>query len=101
MPLLQVTQLRKAFRTGKAELVLFDDLSFEVAPGEMLAIVGESGSGKSTLLHLLGALDKPTSGEITFDGQPIHNLNGDRASTFRGKELGFVWQFHYLLPEFT
>lgn len=101
MSLIAVSNLRKVFRTGKQELVLFDGVSFEVAKGEMLAIIGESGSGKSTLLHLLGALDRPSGGEITFEGKPVHALDTDAAADFRGRELGFVWQFHYLLPEFT
>ncbi len=100
-PLLHISNLKKVYRSGVHDLVLFDGLSFDVPPGEMLAIVGESGSGKSTLLHLLGALDRPTSGEIHFDSSPVHNLATDAAATYRAKDVGFVWQFHYLLPEFT
>jgi lipoprotein-releasing system ATP-binding protein len=100
-PLLRVTNLKKVYRSGAQDLVLFDDLSFEVPQGEMLAIVGESGSGKSTLLHLLGALDRPTAGEIYFAGSPLHNLSPDGAAAYRSRDVGFVWQFHYLLPEFS
>ncbi|MBI2682179.1 MAG: ABC transporter ATP-binding protein [Acidobacteriales bacterium] len=100
-PLLSVSHLKKVFRTGRQELVLFDDLSFQVPAGEMLAIIGESGCGKSTLLHLLGALDHPTAGEIHFEDTAVHGLHGDAASDFRSRRIGYVWQFHYLLPEFT
>ena len=99
--LLRIKDLKKVYRSGAHDLVLFDGLSFDVPSGEMLAIVGESGSGKSTLLHLLGALDRPTSGEIHFNGSPVHNLAPDAAATYRAKDIGFVWQFHYLMPEFT
>jgi lipoprotein-releasing system ATP-binding protein len=98
---LRVEGLKKVFRSGAAELVLFDNLSFEVAKGEMLAVVGESGAGKSTLLHLLGALDKPTAGTVFFAGLRLDSLSDDEAAEFRNREVGFVWQFHYLLPEFT
>jgi lipoprotein-releasing system ATP-binding protein len=82
-------------------LVLFENLSFCVEQGEMLAIVGESGSGKSTLLHILGALDRPTAGEVYFGKTALSSLDDEAAADFRGREIGFVWQFHYLLPEFT
>ncbi len=99
--LLRVEGLKKAFRSGEQDLVLFENLSFRVNSGEMLAIVGESGSGKSTLLHILGALDRPSAGDVYFAEIPLHALPDDAAADFRGRELGFVWQFHYLLPEFT
>lgn len=102
-PLLRVSHLKKVYKTGKQDLVLFDDLSFELGAGEMLAIVGESGTGKSTLLHILGALDTATAGEIWFADTAIHDLirNEAKASDFRARALGYVWQFHYLLPEFS
>jgi lipoprotein-releasing system ATP-binding protein len=98
---LRVEGLRKSFRSGASELVLFDNLSFELAPGEMLAIVGASGAGKSTLLHILGALDKPSAGEIYCAQLRLSSLSENGAADFRNREVGFVWQFHYLLPEFT
>jgi lipoprotein-releasing system ATP-binding protein len=98
---MRIENLKKVFRTGKQELVLFENLSFQVHTGEMLAIVGESGSGKSTLLHILGALDRPSAGEVFFGEIPLRTLSEEAAADFRGREIGFVWQFHYLLPEFT
>ena len=99
--LLRVVNLKKAFRSGGSELVLFDNLSFEVNAGEMLAIVGESGAGKSTLLHILGVLDRASAGDVYFAQSDLGKLSEEDAAEFRGRELGFVWQFHYLLPEFT
>ena len=98
---LRVEGLKKSFRSGASELVLFDNLSFELARGEMLAIVGASGTGKSTLLHILGAVDKPSAGEIYFAQLRLSSLAENAAADFRNREVGFVWQFHYLLPEFT
>ena len=98
---LRVERLRKAFRSGATELVLFENLSFEVGRGEMLAIVGQSGAGKSTLLHILGALERPSAGDIYFGGQSLKSLSDDAAADFRNRKIGYVWQFHYLLPEFT
>ena len=99
--LLRVEGLAKVFRSGKSDLRLFDNLSFRVAQGEMLAIVGESGAGKSTLLHILGALDRPSAGDVYCAHQQLSSLSEDVAAGFRNREIGFVWQFHYLLPEFT
>jgi len=99
--LLQVRDLKKVFRTGNSELVLFENLSFEVQTGEMLAIVGESGAGKSTLLHILGVLDSASEGDVYFAKLDLGSLTEDAAAEFRSQQLGFVWQFHYLLPEFT
>ena len=98
---LRIEGLRKAFRSGATELVLFDKLSFEVSRGEMLAIVGQSGAGKSTLLHILGALERPSAGDVYFGGQSLNSLSDDQAADFRNRKIGYVWQFHYLLPEFT
>jgi lipoprotein-releasing system ATP-binding protein len=99
--LLRVENLKKVFRSGNAELVLFENLSFQVHTGEMLAIVGESGAGKSTLLHILGVLDTASVGDVYFAKLDLGTLSEEAAAEFRGRELGFVWQFHYLLPEFT
>ncbi len=98
---LRVEGLSKVFRSGSSDLVLFDNLSFEVGRGEMLAIVGESGAGKSSLLHLLGTLDTPTSGDVYFDNRKLKGMSEEAAAEFRNREIGLVWQFHYLLPEFT
>src|SRR5579864_8740466 len=98
---LRVEGLKKVFRSGASELVLFENLSFEVAQGEMLAIVGESGAGKSTLLHILGTVDRPSAGDVYFAQSRLNSLAEDEAADFRNREIGFVWQFHYLLPEFT
>jgi lipoprotein-releasing system ATP-binding protein len=99
--MIRVEGLKKVFRSGEADLVLFDNLSFQVAKGEMLAIVGESGAGKSTLLHILGALDSASAGDVYCAHLRLNSLSGDAAAGFRNREIGFVWQFHYLLPEFN
>ncbi len=99
--MLRAERIKKVFRSGDSDLVLFDNLSFEMRAGEMLALVGESGAGKSTLLHILGALDRPSSGDVYCAQLRLTTLSGDAAADFRNREIGFVWQFHYLLPEFT
>jgi lipoprotein-releasing system ATP-binding protein len=99
--LLRIEGLKKVFRSGESDLVLFDNLSFQVAKGEMLAIVGESGAGKSTLLHILGALDSASAGDVYCAHLRLSSLSQDDAADFRNRDVGFVWQFHYLLPEFT
>jgi lipoprotein-releasing system ATP-binding protein len=99
--LLRVDGLKKVYRSGSSDLVLFENLSFQVLKGEMLAIVGESGSGKSSLLHILGALDSASAGDVYFANLSLRKLSDDERAEFRNRELGFVWQFHYLLPEFT
>ena len=98
---LRIEGLKKVFRSGASELVLFENLSFAVDQGEMLAIVGSSGAGKSTLLHIIGAVDRPSAGDIYFARLRLSSLSENDAADFRNKEIGFVWQFHYLLPEFT
>jgi len=99
--LLRVDRLKKVFRSGESDLVLFENLSFEVRRGEMLAIVGESGAGKSTLLHIVSALDHASAGDVYCAQLQLNSLSADQAAEFRNREAGFVWQFHYLLPEFT
>ena len=93
--------LVKEYPSPGGALRVLDSLSFEVDGGESLAVSGPSGSGKSTLLNLLGALDRPTSGEIVFDGEAVHELEGDRAAAFRNRKAGFVFQDHHLLPQLT
>ena len=100
-PLLRARCLKKVFRSGESDLILFENLSFDVVKGEMLAIVGESGAGKSTLLHILGALERPSQGDVYCANLHLNSLAEDAAADFRNREIGFVWQFHYLLPEFT
>ncbi len=99
--ILRVEKLKKVFRSGRSDLVLFDNLSFRVEAGEMLAIVGQSGAGKSTLLHILGALDSASAGDVYCAHVKLQSLTDEAAAEFRNREIGFVWQFHYLLPEFT
>ena len=99
--LLRIEGLKKVFRSGESDLVLFDNLSFQVNQGELVAIVGESGAGKSTLLHILGALDSASAGDVYCAHLRLNSLSGEAAADFRNREIGFVWQFHYLLPEFT
>src|SRR5271170_5922203 len=99
--ILRIEGLKKVYRSGKSDLVLFENLSFQVAKGEMLAIVGESGAGKSTLLHIVGALDRSSAGDVYCANLRLTSLSEDAAAEFRNREIGFVWQFHYLLPEFT
>jgi lipoprotein-releasing system ATP-binding protein len=91
----------KTYRAGHFDLVVLDALDLELEAGEMVAVIGESGSGKSTLLHTLGALDKPSSGEVYFDGKPYSRLSEAESDSMRNREFGFVWQMHCLLPEFT
>src|SRR5260370_37854330 len=99
--LLRVQGLKKVFRSGESDLVLFENLSFAVRRGEMLGIVGESGAGKSTLLHILSALDRASAGDVYCAHLKLNALSQDEAAEFRNRETGFVWQFHYLLPAFT
>ena len=101
---IRVEGLRKAYPgkgLGHGELELFAELNFSVAQGEMVAIVGQSGAGKSSLLHLLAALDKPTAGEVWVEGVRVGGLSPQQAAEFRNQDVGYVWQFHYLMPEFT
>ena len=100
-PLIQVTDLQKSYKTARGELTLFRDLSLDVEAGEMVAIVGQSGAGKSTLLHILGALDAPSAGTVYCASTNVALLTPREAAAFRNREIGYVWQFHYLLPEFT
>ena len=95
--LFEVRNLRKQY----GRLVLFEAINFQVRRQELLAIVGQSGAGKSTLLHILGALDTPSAGDVYFSSTILRSLSPAEAAAFRNREIGYVWQFHYLLPEFT
>jgi lipoprotein-releasing system ATP-binding protein len=99
--LIQATGLSKTFVDGARTIPVLTDLTVEVARGEKVAIVGESGAGKSTLLHILGALDRPTDGSVVFDGMDVFAASDREINAFRNREVGFVFQFHHLLPDFN
>jgi len=99
--LLQVERLGKTYFKDGVRLEVLREISFAVSEGEVLAIVGASGAGKSTLLHIMGALDRPTCGEIYFQGTRLSSWNEEELAAFRNRSLGFVFQFHHLLPEFS
>lgn len=100
-PVIECKNLKKSFREGKLHTDVLHGIDFAVQAGEQIAIVGSSGAGKSTLLHLIGGLDKPTSGDVLLSGQNINKLSEKKRSALRNHTLGFVYQFHHLLPEFT
>ncbi|BDX06722.1 lipoprotein-releasing ABC transporter ATP-binding protein LolD [Planctobacterium marinum] len=99
--LLQCKNISKTYQDGDRQVQVLRDVSFNINRAEQVAIVGASGSGKSTLLHILGALDKPSEGKVIFDNQDIFNFSEKQQAQFRNKRLGFVYQQHHLLPEFT
>ena len=99
--ILRCEKLVKHFQEGDYKVEVLNSVEFSVAPGERVAIVGSSGSGKSTLLHLLGGLDTPTSGEVMVDGAPLSRMSDAARGELRNRAIGFVYQFHHLLPEFT
>jgi lipoprotein-releasing system ATP-binding protein len=99
--LIEVQNLKKYFMTKAGELQVLKGIDLSIKEGEMVGIVGASGVGKSTLLHILGALDKPTSGNVFYNGNDIFSLDENSLASFRNKSVGFVFQFHHLLPEFT
>ena len=96
---LRAVGLTRRYSDGPREVVPFEDLSLELMAGQSLAVIGPSGVGKSTLLHLLGGLDKPTSGQVFIEGQSIYELTDAQRTLLRNKKLGFVYQFHHLLEE--
>jgi lipoprotein-releasing system ATP-binding protein len=100
-PVIQARDLRKSFGSKTAPLTILDGVNLEIAAGELLAIVGPSGTGKSTLLHLLAALDTPTSGTVYFAQKALETLSEDALADFRNRSIGFVWQRHHLLSDFT
>lgn len=100
-PVLQATNIGKTFKDGDNIVTVLKNINFAINAGEKVAIMGASGSGKSTLLHLLGGLDTPTEGDVFITGQAVSKMNQHHLSLLRGKKLGFVYQFHHLLPELT
>ena len=100
-PIISCRNLRKSYYQGELEVPVLMGIDLEVAAGETLAVVGASGSGKSTLLHLLGGLDAPSAGDIRIMGQNIATINEEERCQLRNQSLGFIYQFHHLLPEFS
>ena len=98
MEILKVENLTKIYGKGTTEVVALNNVSFSVEKGEFVAIVGASGSGKSTLLHLIGGVDRPTSGKVYIDGKDIYSLNDDKLAIFRRRQVGLVYQFYNLIP---
>jgi len=99
--LVRVEGLRKTFRSGSQEITPLDGISFAIQRGEMISIVGPSGAGKSTLLHILAALDTPTNGAVYFGASSLETLNEAQLAEYRNRTVGFIWQRHHLLPDFT
>ncbi|MEZ4485534.1 MAG: ABC transporter ATP-binding protein [Syntrophotaleaceae bacterium] len=99
--LIEVDGLCKSFVSGQRKVDVLRDVSLQVARGEQVALVGASGAGKTTLMHILGGLDRPSGGRVRYQGQDIFALKGEGLDTFRNRTIGFVFQFHQLLPEFT
>lgn len=98
---LRIEGLRRAFRSGEAELVVLDSVDLSLRRGEIVGLVGPSGSGKSSLLHAAGLLERPSGGKVFLDGEEAWALDDDRRTTLRRSSIGFVYQFHHLLPEFN
>ncbi len=98
MEILKVQNLTKTYGKGENEVKAVDDISFSVKKGEFVAIVGASGSGKSTLLHLIGGVDRPTSGKVYINGKDIYSLNDDNLAIFRRRQVGLIYQFYNLIP---
>jgi len=99
--IMQVIDLHRTFSTGEQTIEVLRGVNLEVEKGEMLGIVGASGAGKSTLLHLMGTLDRPTQGKIMFDGMDLTGMDDQQLALLRNRRIGFIFQFHHLLPEFT
>ncbi|CAE6781092.1 MAG: ABC transporter ATP-binding protein [Nitrospira sp.] len=99
--MIDVVGLYKTFPMGGRELVVLNNINLHIARGELIAIIGASGAGKSTLLQILGTLDRPTKGTVSFEGQNLFQLTEQQQAEFRNRRVGFVFQFHHLLPEFT
>jgi lipoprotein-releasing system ATP-binding protein len=99
--LIEARDLTKVYKTAASEVTVFDGVNLDIAQGSLIAVVGPSGAGKSTLLHLLSGLDSPTRGTVRFKGNDILSLSASELAQFRNRHIGFVFQFHHLLPEFT
>jgi lipoprotein-releasing system ATP-binding protein len=99
--LLSVRNLHKSFAEGGTEIRVLQGVDLDLAEGERIAVVGESGVGKSTLLHIIGTLDRPSAGEVLYRGRPLPIGDDAALSDFRNREIGFIFQFHYLLPDFS
>ncbi len=99
--LIETRDLRKTYGAGAAEITVLSGVNVSVAPGKLIAVVGPSGAGKSTLLHLLAALDTPTSGTVYFEGKAIDSFRESELANYRNRSIGFVWQRHHLLADFT
>ena len=99
--MIQAQSLTKIYKTPASQVLVFEDVNLEVKAGSIVAIIGPSGAGKSTFLHLLGGLDRPTSGDVLFKGDSIFRWGAAELARFRNHHVGFVFQFHHLLPEFT
>src|SRR3989338_1205252 len=97
----QIKNLHKTYDGGDKEVHVLAGLDFSCDDGEFVGIFGASGAGKSTLLHIIGGLDRPTDGEVKFDGADIYKKNGRELASFRNRQIGFVFQFYHLLPEFS
>lgn len=100
-PLISVRDLNKTYSIPGRQLHILKDISFDIQRGELAALMGPSGVGKSTLLHILGTLDRPTSGTVLYEGRDVFNLKNDALAGFRSESIGFIFQFHHLLPEFN
>jgi lipoprotein-releasing system ATP-binding protein len=100
-PALELAGVRRVFRQGGVDLTVLNGIDLALQPGELVALVGPSGAGKSTLLHIAGLLERPSAGEVRIDGRECGGLSDDRRTQLRRATLGFVYQFHHLLPEFS
>ena len=98
---MELSDIRKTYREGKLSTEVLKGVSLSIPKGALMALVGASGSGKSTLLHIMGTLDRPTSGDVIFEGEKVSSWGESRQAEFRNRKLGFVYQFHHLLREFT
>ena len=99
-PVLRLANLQRRFKSGSGQLVVLDGVDLTIVPGEIVGLVGQSGAGKSSLLHAAGALDRPSGGDVEIAGAPVWSLSEDERTRLRRERIGFVYQFHHLLPEF-